>query len=72
MKKWSYLFTALAVVLSDIMCFVVAYNYRGMHCGIEHRGFSAPASIAFLSAIPFLTGIIMCVVLAIRFHRKSK
>jgi len=54
------------------MCFVVAYNYRGMLCGIEHRGFSAPASIAFLSAIPFLTGIIMCVVLAIRFHRKSK
>lgn len=30
MKKWSYLFTALAVVLSDIMCFVAAYNYRGM------------------------------------------
>ncbi|MEY8518323.1 hypothetical protein AALC25_15745 [Lachnospiraceae bacterium 29-84] len=72
MKKWSYLFTALAVVLSDIMCFVVAYNYRGMHCGIEHRGFSAPASIVFLSAIPFLIGIIMCVVLVIRFHRKSK
>lgn len=72
MKKWSYLFTALAVVLSDIMCFVVAYNYRGMLCGIEHRGFSAPVSIAFLSAIPFLIGIIMCVVFAIRFHRKSK
>ena len=72
MKKWSYLFTALAVVLSDIMCVVAAYNYRGMLCGIEHCGFSAPASIAFLSAILFLIGIIMCVVLAIRFHRKSK
>ena len=72
MKKWSYLFTTLAIVLSDIMCFVVAYNYRGMLCGIESLCFSAPASTAFLSAIPFLIGIIVCVVLAIRFRRKSK
>lgn len=72
MKKWSYLFTTLAIVLSDIMCFVVAYNYRGMLCGIEYLCFSAPASTAFLSAIPFLIGIIVCVVLAIRFRRKSK
>lgn len=33
----SYLFTALAIVLSDIMCFVVAYNYRGMLCGVEQK-----------------------------------
>ena len=72
MKKLSYLFTALAIVLSDIMCFVVAYNYRGMLCGIEHAGYSAPASTAFLYAIPFVVGIIVCAVLAIRFHNKSK
>ena len=48
MKKLSYLFTALAIVLSDIMCFVVAYTYRDMLCGIEHAGYSAPASTAFL------------------------
>ena len=35
MKKLSYLFTALAIVLSDIMCFVVAYHYRDMLCGIR-------------------------------------
>ena len=52
MKKLSYLFTALAIVLSDIMCFVVAYNYRDMLCSIEHAGYSAPASTAFLYAIP--------------------
>ena len=70
MKKLSYLFTALAIVLSDIMCFVVAYNYRDMLCGIEHAGYSAPASTAFLYAIPCVVGIIVCVVLAIRFHKK--
>ena len=70
MKKLSYLFTALAIVLSDIMCFVVAYNYRDMLCGIEHAGYSAPASTAFLYAIPFVVGIIVCAVLAIRFCKK--
>ena len=70
MKKLSYLFTALAIVLSDIMCFVVAYNYRDMLCGIEHAGYSAPASTAFLYAIPFVVGIIVCAVLAIRFRKE--
>lgn len=72
MKKLSNLFTALAIVLSDIMCFVVAYNYRGMLCGIEHGGYSAPASVAFLYAIPFLLVIIVCAILAVVFHFKSK
>ena len=70
MKKLTYLFTALAILLSDIMCFVVAYNYRSMLCGIEHAGFSAPASIAFFYAIPFIIGIIACVILAIKFNKK--
>lgn len=70
MKKLSYLFTALAVVLSDIMCFVVAYLYRGMLCGMEHEGYSAPPGTAFLYAIPFIIGIIVCVVLAVKFRKK--
>ncbi len=72
MKKLSYLFTALAILLSDIMCAIVAYNYRGMLCGIKHMGYSAPAYVAFVYAIPFLAGIIICVILAIIFHKKSK
>ena len=28
MKKLSYLFIAIAILLSDIMCAVVAFNYR--------------------------------------------
>ena len=70
MKKLSYLFIVLAIVLSDIMCFVVGYNYRDMICGIEHAGYSAPASMAFLYAIPFVLGIIVCVALAIRYRKK--
>lgn len=64
MKKWRYLFAALAVILSNVMCIVVTYNYRGMLCGIEHAGFSAPAGIAFLYAIPFAIGIVICTALA--------
>lgn len=72
MRKLHILFAAIAVLLSDIMCFVVAYNYRDMLCGIEHAGFSAPASTAFIYAVPFLIGIAICVVLSIRFYKKSK
>lgn len=70
MKKLSYLFTALAIVLSDIMCFVVAYAYRDILCGIEHAGYSASAGTAFLYAVPFVIGIVACVILAIRFRKK--
>ena len=72
MRKLHILFAAIAVLLSDIMCFVVAYNYRDMLCGIEHAGFSAPASTAFIYAVPFLIGSAVCVILSIRFYKKSK
>lgn len=72
MKKSGLIFAALGVLLSDIMCFVVAFNYRDMLCGIEHRGFSAPAEIAFLIAIPFVIAITLCFILAFVFHRKAK
>ena len=70
MKKLSFLFTALAIVLSDIMCFVVAYTYRDILCGIEHAGYSVPVSTAFLYTIPFVAGIMVCIILAIRFRKK--
>jgi hypothetical protein len=43
-----------------------------MICGIENKGFSAPASTAFLLGIPYLIGIIISVGLAIIFQNKSK
>ena len=72
MKKLQYLFTVFAFILSHIMCFVVAWNYRDMLCGIAHGSFSAPAEVAFLTAIPYAAGIIICGILAYIFHRKAK
>ena len=71
MKFLSNLFFALAILLSNIMCIVVAYNYRGLLCSIEHAGFSAPAGIAFFYGIPFIVGIVICVILAIKFRKKG-
>ena len=71
MKKISIIFGVLAIVLSDIMCAVVAYNYRDMICGIEHLGYSAPAGTAFLLVVPYAIGIVICIVLAIIFRKKQ-
>ena len=75
MKKFKNLrniFTVLALVLSHWTCIVVAFNYAGMLCGIEHKGFSAPADTAFYLAIPYYVGIAICVVLALVFNKKSR
>lgn len=70
MTKPSAIFALSAVLLSDVMCTNVAYQYRDMLCGIEHRGYSAPANVAFLTAIPYAIGIVICVVLAVVFKKK--
>ncbi len=71
MKKLSILFAALAVLLSDAMCAVVGYQYRQELYNIEMGG-SAPADIAFLYAIPFAAAIIVCIVIAVLFYKRSK
>lgn len=72
MKRISLLLTIIALILSHIMCFVVAWNYRDMLCGIAHSSYSAPAEIAFLTAIPYAAGIMICSILAYIFRRKAK
>ena len=72
MKRISLHLTIIALILSHIMCFVVAWNYRDMLCGIAHSGYSAPAEIAFLTAIPYAVGIMICGILAYIFRRKAK
>ena len=39
MKKLSVLFGALAVLLSDVMCAVVAYNYCNLLWGGRYAGY---------------------------------
>ena len=71
MKKLSLAFVVLAVILSDIMCAVTAYQYCDMVWGIQYAGYSAPASAAFVSAIPFAAGIALCIALAFLTKKKS-
>ena len=71
MKKLSVCFWGLVALLSDIMCAVVAWNYCSMLWGIKYAGYSAPASTAFLLAIPFVIGIAICIALALFLKKKS-
>jgi len=72
MKKISNIFFALVVILCSVMCAVVGYNYASMQWGIKYAGYSAPASVAFLYAIPYGIGIVVCVVVAIVLRNKGK
>ena len=51
-QRLFYVFAGLAVLLSDVMCAAVAYNYCDMQWGIRYFCYSAPASVAFLLAVP--------------------
>ena len=70
-KKLRNLFIVLSLLLSHAMCVVLAYQYRDMRCGITHMGYSAPAGVVFLYALPFIIGIVVCVALAVAFHKKG-
>ena len=70
MKTLSSVFWVLAVLLSDVMCAIVAYNYCDMVWGIRYAGYSAPAWTAFMVAIPFAVAIAVCIVLALFFKKK--
>lgn len=54
------------------MCAVVAYNYCNMEWQIKVGGTSAPANIAYLYAIPFVIGIVLCLIGAFYFKKKSR
>ena len=75
MQKYRYLsyaFTALAVLLSDVMCATVAYEYCYMQWAIQYTAAGAPASGAFLFAIPYTIGIAICVILALLFRKRYR
>ena len=54
---------ALSVILFGAMTATVSYNYAAMECSIAHQGASAPASVAFLSSIPFIIIIAVCLII---------
>lgn len=68
--KLSRLFLVLALLLSHTMCAAVASEYTGLvYCG-RHGLCSAPPSVAFLLAVPFLLGVLICLGLAYAFRRR--
>ena len=71
MKALSCTFAALAILLSDVMCAVVAFNYCDMLWCFRYASFSAPASTAWLLSIPYAAAIAGCTALACIFWRKS-
>lgn len=75
MKKYKHLtclFAALAVLLSDVMCAAVAYNYCALQWGARYEGYSAPADTAFLLCIPYGIGIVICAAVAWLFNKKRQ
>ena len=70
MKKLSIFFGALAILLSDVMCAVVAYHYCDLLWAGRYAGYSAPASMAFVYVIPYAFGIVISVALAIVLGKK--
>lgn len=75
MKKYKYLtyvFVTLAILLSNVMSATVAYNYCDMQWGIRYEGYSAPANVAFLFAVPYAAGIAICVILAWVFYKRYR
>lgn len=69
-RRLSCLFAALAVLLSDVMCAVVAYRYCSLQWGGQYQGWSAPPDLAFVYCIPYGAGILICGVLAFVFRKK--
>ena len=69
-KYLSYLFAAMSILLSNVMCVTTAYNYCSMQWCEQYAGCSAPARFAFLLIIPFAFAIVVCGVLSWFFHKR--
>ena len=71
-KHFSVLFAILTLLLLCIGSATVAYNYSQMQYAILYEGASAPASISFLCAIPFLLAAAVTLFFTFIFYRKRK
>lgn len=72
MKRLSRFFYIIALLASHAMVWAVSYNYGIMEMGIRYCGYSAPASVSFFVAIPFVIIIGICLVLGFLSGRKYK
>ncbi len=72
MKKLCKFLLALAGLLCNAMCAVVAFNWAFMRCAILHAGASAPEWVSLYLAIPFAVPIAACIIAVILLERKKK
>ncbi len=69
MRKISKALLIISLVISHVMCAVVAYEYATL---LNCRMCSAPAWVAFYLIIPYAAAIAVCVLLALILNRKHK
>ena len=52
----------IAYIFSYMMVTVVAFNYGYMYYAVKFDGASAPPSVSFIFAVPFIIAILLCVI----------
>lgn len=62
MKLLKYICIILILILSHIMCIDVTYRYCDLKWLINQGGTSAPVYTAYFYAIPYIIGILLCIV----------
>ena len=72
MKKISTIFTALAILLTNIMCVVVTNLCTSGYHAEKHYLTSAPWEVGFLFIIPFAIAIIACSIVSYIAKKKTK
>lgn len=66
----STMFFAAGALLSHAMCAVTAYHYAYLQYIEAEQYGSAPPETVLLLTVPFLAGMIVCVILAFVFRKK--
>lgn len=67
MRKYNFLsklFSALAILFSNVMCAAIAYNYCALEWGEKYAGYSAPPITAFVLVLPYGLIIIASLILS--------
>ena len=62
----------IAYLFSYMMVTVVAFNYGYMYYAVKFDGASAPPSISFIFAVPFIVAILVCIILIKIINKKMK
>lgn len=55
-----------------MMVTVVAFNYGYMFYAVKFDGASAPPSVSFIFAIPFISAILVCIIIIKIIKKKMK